>query len=172
MANLPGGRSAPEIIAASVSRIMNLVFSTTASGSARSAAPLMNVLSVVITSLTSAASAASKPNSGRKAAAANTPPADCNSRRRLTMERSCIVVLFRLIGGRLRTQIVFDHLAALHDELHVLYLGDVLKWITIGCDQVCVLPFFDRAEVLVLVEDRRVDAGRHLQHVRGRGTPL
>ena len=37
MANLPGGSSEPEIIAASVSRIMCFVFSTTASGSARAA---------------------------------------------------------------------------------------------------------------------------------------
>ncbi len=86
IANLPGGSSVPEIIAASVSRIMNFVFSTTASGSARVAAPPMNVPSVVMTSLTSAAAAGSKPSSGRNADAANTPPADCSSRRRLTMK--------------------------------------------------------------------------------------
>ena len=41
IANLPGGSCAPEIAAASVSRIMCLVFSTTASGSAREPASLM-----------------------------------------------------------------------------------------------------------------------------------
>jgi hypothetical protein len=48
MANFPGGSWAPEIAAASVSRIMCLVFSTTASGSARAPASLMYVLTVVI----------------------------------------------------------------------------------------------------------------------------
>src|SRR5690242_5348213 len=86
IANLPGGSSDPEIMAASVSRIMNFVFSTTGSGSVRIAAPAMNVLSVVITSLTSAASATSPTNWGRNAAAASNAPVDCSNVRRLTMK--------------------------------------------------------------------------------------
>src|SRR5439155_26111510 len=114
-----GGSYEPEIIAASVSRIMNFVFSTTASGSARVAAPPMNVLSVVMTSLTSAAAAGSIPNSKGTVAAANNPPADCSSRRRLTMNGSRISLLLRTSRARLRGEIVLDHLSALHHELHV-----------------------------------------------------
>jgi hypothetical protein len=44
MANLPGASSEPEIIAANVSMTTCLVFSTTASGSARRGASLMKVL--------------------------------------------------------------------------------------------------------------------------------
>jgi hypothetical protein len=86
IANLPGGSSEPEIMAARVSRIMNFVFSTTGSGSGRVAAPAMNVLSVVMTSLTSAASATSSANSGRNAAVANNAPVDCSNLRRLTLK--------------------------------------------------------------------------------------
>src|SRR5207237_3749794 len=167
MANVPGGRSAPEIIAASVSRIMNFVFSTTGAGSSRCAAPAMNVLSVVITSLTSAASAGSTPNAGGNAATANTPPVDCTmkSRRRI---RS----LPRAVGARLRGEVVLDHLSALHHELHVLNLRDVQQRIAVGRDDVGVLAFLDRPEVLVLLQNLRVDARRHLQHVGRRGAPL
>src|SRR5947207_5890718 len=172
MANLPGGSSEPEIIAASVSRIMNFVFSTTGSGSPCAAAPPMNVLSVVMTSLTSAAPAGSNPSSGRNADAANTPPADCRSRRRLTMNGSRITLLSCLVRARFRGEIVLDHLSALHHELHVLYLGDVLERITIGRDDVRVLPLFDRAEVLVFMKNRRVHARRHLQHIGRPGAPL
>src|ERR1043166_8451388 len=172
MANLPGGSSDPEIIAASVSRIMNFVFSTTGAGSSRVAAAAMNVLNVVITSLTSAASAGSKPNFGRNAAAANTPPADWSSRRRPAMKCRRIVCLPCAVGVRFRRQVVLDDLSALHHELNVLDLGDVLQLIAIGGDDVGVLALLYGAEVLVLLENRGVDARRHLQHVGGCRAPL
>ena len=74
--------------AASVSRIMCFVFSTTASGSAREPASLMYVLSVVMIGLTApgfaaaAASCAARTASGATTDAASTPPA-CLRRSRL-----------------------------------------------------------------------------------------
>ena len=86
IANLPGGRSEPEIIAASVSRIMNFVFSTTGSGSGARRAPAMNVLSVVITSLTSAASATHRRARGGTRRRKQSRRADCSNLRRLTLK--------------------------------------------------------------------------------------
>jgi hypothetical protein len=59
IANWPGGRSDPEMAAASVSRIMCFVFSTTASGSGRAPADAMYSESVVISGLTFAPAATS-----------------------------------------------------------------------------------------------------------------
>ena len=85
---LAGRQLGPEIMAASVSRIMCLVFSTTASGSAREPAALMYVLSVVMIGLTAPGFAAAAPSCAARATfgattdAASTPPA-CLRRSRL-----------------------------------------------------------------------------------------
>jgi hypothetical protein len=79
MANLPGGNCAPDIMAASVSRIICLDFSWTASGSFLFAASAIWVLRVVI-SLPGGAGAALA-RTGIAAAAAMVPPALSKPRR-------------------------------------------------------------------------------------------
>jgi len=76
-----GGRSDPEIMAANVSRIWCLAFSTTSSGRARPAASLIYALSLAITGLT--LSAANTPLG--IAAAAMLHPARCSRLRRLKL---------------------------------------------------------------------------------------
>jgi hypothetical protein len=78
IAKRPGGSSEPEIIAASVSRIMCLVFSTTSAGSAWPAASLMKVLSLVMIGLTAAGFVWA-----RAALAVNSPPAAYRISRRV-----------------------------------------------------------------------------------------
>src|SRR5580704_10129950 len=83
MAARPGGNWEPEIMAVMVSRRCSFVFAMTSSGSARSRASLMYVLSFAVTGLTdSAARTILRGN----AAAAMTQLARC-SKLRLVIER-------------------------------------------------------------------------------------
>src|SRR5215467_4229170 len=82
IANFPGGRSDPEMAAASVSRIMCFVFSTTPSGSARPPADAMYSESVVISGLTFAPIA----NSSRGIIETTTAPPAVFRRSRLCID--------------------------------------------------------------------------------------
>ncbi len=78
----PGGSSAPETIAATVSSTCCFTASTTVSGKARARASLMYPLSFAITGLTVSVSAASA-GQGRHAAATIAQPACISTLRRL-----------------------------------------------------------------------------------------
>src|SRR6476620_9947797 len=101
MANRPGGSSEPEIIAANVSRMTCLVFSTTASGSFRVAASLMYEASVDVMSAA--------------AAAGNRPPLNPTRLKPApNLKRSRRERLFAILV--VLREIVSDDHSALHDE--------------------------------------------------------